>query len=86
MKKERGHLHRVVCFLGYSKLGARGKDSQKLMFSKKKRALISYFSYFPQNYGDLYKKKERPSLRFDLVFRYFSPKIIVISKKTHTAK
>ena len=38
---------------GYSKLGARGKVSQKLVFSKQKRALISYFTYFPQNHGDL---------------------------------
>ena len=43
-----------ACSGGYSKLGARGKDFQNLMFSKKNMALISYFPFFSQNHGDLY--------------------------------
>ena len=39
------HFTQEQC--GYSKLVARGKDFQKLVFSKKK-ALISYFPYFPK--------------------------------------
>ena len=41
---------------------SRGNDFQNLMFSKKNMALISYFPFFSQNYGDLY------------TFCYFSPK------------
>ena len=37
---------------GYLMLGARDKDS-KNWCSLKKRALISYFSYFSQNHSDL---------------------------------
>ena len=38
---------------GYSNSGARGKNFQKLMFSRKKRALISSFTFFSQHHGDL---------------------------------
>ena len=44
----------LACSGGYSKLGARGKDFQNLIFSKKNMALISYFPFFSQNHCDLY--------------------------------
>ena len=43
----------LACSGGYSKLGARDKDLQNLMFSKKNMALISYFPFFSQNHCDL---------------------------------
>ena len=41
------------CSGGYSNSGGQGKNFQKLMFSRKKRALISSFTFFSQDHGDL---------------------------------
>ena len=64
----------------YSNLRAWGKDFQKLMFSKKEKELWSRLSLFflPKSWWPL---KKRSSLWFHLWFRYFSPKIMVISTK-----
>ena len=62
---------------GYSNLGARGKNFQKLM-SEKKRALILACIFFSVTYGVLYKKK---SLHFDFISDFPFPKIRVFSNK-----
>ena len=56
----------------YSKLGARGKDFQNLMFSKKNMALITYFP-FSAKIEVISKKK---GLQFNLIslFAIFLPK------------
>ena len=38
---------------GYSNSKVRGKDFQKLMFSKKEKELDLVFTFFSQNHGDL---------------------------------
>ena len=65
---------------GYSKLEARGKDSQKLVFCKKK-IFDLVFPFFSQNHR-VSKKKKRSSLRIEqLVFSTFRSNLIMISKK-----
>ena len=45
--------NKIICSDGYSNLGARGKDFQKLISSKKKRALILAFTFFSKTHGVL---------------------------------
>ena len=47
---------------GYSNLVTRGKDFQKLMFSKKKGVLISSFSFLPHKLRCSLKKKVLTSI------------------------
>ena len=47
----------------YSNLAAREKDFQELM-NRKKRVLISSYTFSSQNKGVLQKKRKRSSLRF----------------------
>ena len=64
---------------GYSNSGPRGKDFQKLMFSKKEKSFDLVFHFFlPESRWSL-KKKSSP--RIDLAFPTFRPDFIMISKK-----
>ena len=77
---------RVAISGGYSNLGARGKNFQKLMLSeKKKRYDLGLRIFLPKSRCSL-KKKKRSSLRFQLSFPYFSPKIKVFSIKKKKKK
>ena len=69
---------------GYSNVGARGKNFQKLMLSeKKKRSDLGLHIFLPKSRCSLKKKKKkkRSSLPFALSFPYFRTKIRVFSKK-----
>ena len=57
----------------YSNSGARGKDFQNLIFSKKEKELWSRLSLFSPKIMVISKKK-RSSLQFDLWISYFAPK------------
>ena len=64
---------------GYSNSGARAKDFQKLMFSKKEKSFDLVFYFFLAKSWCSLKKKSL--LRIDLVFSTFFPDFIIISKK-----
>ena len=58
--------NRDVCSGGYSNLGARGKNFQKLVLSeKKKRSDLGLHIFLPKSRCSL-KKKKTSSLRFHL--------------------
>ena len=68
----------------YSNLGARGKDFQKLMLSKKKSFDFVLQFFLQKSWCS--PKKKRFSIQFDLRFPYFAPKIKVFSKKKKKRK
>ena len=69
-----------MCSGGYSNLGARGKNFQKLMLPKKKSFDFSLHIFLRNSWCPL-KKRKRSSLPFALRF-IFVPKSSSLKKKT----